>query len=304
MSTSEYGSNANIPLFHMASCARSGETVVLRTMSAHPDVYIPMNISKTDDKPGTALVRHIRTPEFQHQKTLTRKLLEELEVGTDFSSVLVKQGVWEHKTEFYGFVLVRNPVSVYASLKNFDRQPEFSRASRFKAALGLKISNKRNEDSKGRLVRWAGDVDKEMQDLIKPLDFDEAFSVFYNRRMAPLADINLPVIHYERFVTDPETEIKRICDAIEVDFRPELLNAHTNFKPGTEGHGKNDLGKPISTDSINKYTETVDRKEFDRIKALTYQTSKLFGYDMTYGDVKAPKTSKLVRHVGWRRAAA
>lgn len=268
-----------LPIHHMASCARSGETLVLKTMSAHPDVYVPMNLSKEENLGGTRLVREIRET---GARNLRKDRLTDLGVQTEASVILVKQGVWEHPTQFSGFVLVRNPVAVYASLKTYDDVP-FGLKKKLSSALKGKL--KKGEDSKDRMVRWLRDIDPTLRDYVKTCDFDDAFCAFYTRRMAPLANLGLPIVHYESFVKNPTREVKRICDILKIEYRPELLSAHTAYRPGTEGHGKNDLGKPISGDSLEKYRKTVDKKLFDKISALTHSAWSAFGYRMSYGNV-------------------
>jgi len=275
-----------LSVFHVASCARSGETVLLRTLAAHSRVFVPVNIDKKEDESRARLAAGLMDRREQAIPR-TDPLLEGIDTAGK-GVLLLKQGTWEHRHPFKGFILARNPVSVYASLKNYDTAPATSARSRIRAFLGLRTTEGSRETSHDRMVRWSADIDPVLRELIRGCSFDEAFCAFYTRRMLPLARLGLPVIHYERFVTDPEGTVRAICAVLGIEYEDAMLNAHAAYSPRTEGHGKIDLAKPIGTESLTKYMETVGPDAYARIAALTYPAMQAFGYVPEYGSSHLP----------------
>src|SRR5690606_3335450 len=83
-----------------------------------PDILISHNLLLKDDSKASKLFKSLKQRE---QKTITKRELKT--VGIDAScktQLIVKQGVWKHAYPFDGFMLVRNPFSVYCSLKTYD----------------------------------------------------------------------------------------------------------------------------------------------------------------------------------------
>lgn len=278
--------NDQIDIFHMASCARSGETMLLRVMASHPDVFVPLNVAASEDRDREELGRELSV---YSPKSISRRnaILSKIDLGKA-TKILLKQGTWEHSHPFDGFILARNPAAVYASLRGYDTAPVPGFTGKIKSVLGMRTTTGSRETSLDRLVRWSRDVDDDLHGLIGNLDFDDAFCAFYSRRMGHLASLGLPVIHYERLVTHPGHEIGRICGIMGVPYQDSMLSSHEAFSPGTMGHGKNDLGRPVSKDSLLKYAKTVDRKKFDKISALTLPVTKSLGYRMEYGSEMLP----------------
>ncbi|MFW6336901.1 MAG: hypothetical protein ACOC3G_07215, partial [Phycisphaeraceae bacterium] len=104
----------------MASMARSGETVLLRSLAAHPAIFVPGQIDKRDDPAGRALIEKVQR-EGATQLDRDDPCVVDCGVAPTCKAVVIKQGVWEHRWPFDGFILIRNPASVYRSLTAFDR---------------------------------------------------------------------------------------------------------------------------------------------------------------------------------------
>jgi len=184
--------------------------------------------------------------------------------------LVLKQSVWEHQFPFTGVVLVRNPVSIFASLSLYDSHDDSG---------DLATSWKANT---ARLTRWLDDIDPVLSPCLRGLSPIEQFCLFYNRRMGALTDLGLPVIHYERFVTSSTAVLPAILDAIGVEFSPHLVNSHVDFKSRRMGHGKNDLARPIDRKSLTLYRRAMDEAQFEAVADGTAAVSSAFGYIMTW----------------------
>ena len=107
-----------IPIFHMASLARSGETLVQKYLSAHSKIHICHNLYKDDSPKEIALFEHLMTRKSRSigvRHPMARHLKSK-----KGDALVIKQGVWNHPHPFNGFVLARNPLSVFASLWTYD----------------------------------------------------------------------------------------------------------------------------------------------------------------------------------------
>lgn len=261
----------SIPVFHVASMARSGETVLLRSLAAHPRLHVVHNVEQHDSKAAGKLFRHLTT--FAGRRIARRHRLVRAVIAPEHAALVLKQGVWEHRHPFDGVVLVRNPVSVWASLRTYDRAehgPDLDANWRFNVE---------------RLLRWLGDIDRELCAGFAARTPIDQFCTFYERRMLPLLRSGLPVVRYEDFVADPRRELLRITDAIGVGFDAAMLRAHEDFDPRAVGHGNIALGKAIDPASLDKYLAVVPEHEFDEIAARTRSTTDAAGYEMRFGAI-------------------
>mgnify|MGYP006426399681 CR=1 FL=1 len=268
----------------MASMARSGETVLLRSLAAHPAIFVPGQIDKRDDPAGRALIEKVQR-EGVNELDREDPCVSDCGIAPTCEAIVVKQGVWEHRWPFDGFILVRNPASVYRSLTAFDRfrlSGDYlaSQLKRLAAKTGLGRGTA-NVDNRARLRNWANDIDDDLADLVPRVDLTTAICAFYNRRMLALHETGLPVLHYERFVADPEASLRQVLARLGLPFDPAVLWAHEEYEAGQKGHGRADLSAPIHAGSMEKYRE-IGRRRFDRICALTLPTWQRFGYRMSW----------------------
>ena len=260
------------PIFHLASMARSGETVILRSLAAHSKIKIVHNLNSTDAQDTKKLFEFLKTnpPNSIKQNNAYTKSynLKKDDV------LLLKQGVWEHKYDFDGFILSRNPVSIFASLKVYDKDE-----------LGDDWKNNWYLRNTERLTRWLKDIDKTLLPDFEKLSPIDQFSLFYNRRMGALLKTGKPIVYYENFVQHPEKELRFIISEMGLHFEETVLNSHENFKNGEKRHGKIDLSKPIQANSLSKYQKIITKQEFDEVHVKTKAVSKNFGYSTNWNAI-------------------
>lgn len=256
----------------MASMARSGETLMLRILAVHPDIKVIHNLNKEDEdnsfKAFQFLKRFKPTSISNKHKLIKPYKLEKNQV------ILIKQGVWKHKYPFKGFVLSRNPVSIYASLKTYDKKVE-----------GYNGSNNYWFENENRLKRWLKEIDPSQINISSSKEPIEQFVDFYNLRMGDLANLNLPIIRYEDLVSNTKDTLVSVCLALDIDMDEKLLKSHEFYERGLEGHGQNDLSKPIDPSSLNKYKNIVTFEEFNFIKENTLSVHNQYGYKFKNGEI-------------------
>ena len=264
--------NRKIKIFHIASMARSGETVLLRTLNAHSKIQVVHNLKKDDDDASEKLFDFLKGYEQEKIKR-SHPLLRGI-IGKNTKVLLLKQGVWSHKYPFWGVVLSRNPASIYASLKTYDRDE-----------LGIDLEKNwfRNTE---RMMRWLKDIDVELQNDFPSLSPVDQFCMFYNARMGHLANLNLPVVHYERFVQQPEMIIKEILKLMRLSYEEKVMNSHAEYESDERGHGKMNLNRAISVDSLYKYQKYLTRREFDEIADKTQHVHKRLKYKMSWSNIE------------------
>ncbi len=218
----------------MASLARSGETLMLRTLSAHPAVHVVHDLHPTNTEHEARLFALLRVWPLP---TLPRAAAG----VTDSSEVLlVKQGVFSMRGPFMGFGLLRNPYATFASLWSYDARLAGEAPD---AATNLRHWRQR------RLPRLAAWVDATLPDLLPALlaepDPVQQFLTFWRARVAQIQRQCAVVVLYEDFVREPRPVLERVCGAIGLPFDTALLTAHERFSPGQPGHGGTDLAQPI-----------------------------------------------------------
>ena len=168
----------------------------------------------------------------------------------------------------------RNPVSIYASLKTYDKKlPEHDSEKNFW------FNNVR------RFKRWLENIDPSMTSELIEKEPLEQFVMFYNRRMGQLYDTGLPIVRYEDLVTDARETVSKVCSILGISLEEKMLQSHQKYDEGMIGHGENDLSKPIDTSLLTKYKETVTLEEFEYIRKHTLDVYQKYGYRIENNEI-------------------
>jgi hypothetical protein len=242
----------------MSSFSRSGETLLLRTLAAHKNLEVVHQIYEPDIEEDLKLFSLL----MKHKEesiALDNPALSHRHLDKD-SKLILKNAVWEHKFKYRGFILVRNPYSVMRS-----------------AVVTGGESEKAYENHKKQCKRWGEQIDNQMVPYLLKADNLEAFCLLYVRKMVMSYNTGLPIVHYERFVTDPEGTLRKLFAALDLPWDQQVLHAHENYKEGQVGHGHIKLWRPIHTGSITKFRD-IPQTVINRIYAYTNLALKLYGY--------------------------
>ncbi len=252
-----------VRIFHMAGMARSGETILLRSLSQHPKIKIVHNLFEKDRPHETALFRFLKAHEGTSIAT-DHRLVAPYGLEDDQSFVL-KQGVWEHPFDFKGFILARNPLAIFASLLTYDEVMGSSRYQNWPL-------------NEARLKRWLKDIEPTAVAELEGRRPVEQFAVFYNRRMGRLSERELPVVSYEDLAVAPEETLSRICGVLGLGYDPALAIAHRAFPAPCPGHGKTDLSRPINSKSVGRYKDVLTVEEQEELWHLVADVAGGYGY--------------------------
>jgi hypothetical protein len=265
-------------LVHMASMARSGETMLLNTLNKHSRIKIAGQLEDTIE--GQRRLKLFKTWELSYIDT-AHPLFADLGLN-ESDIVIIKQGIWEHPWAFEGFILVRNPVSIYASLMRYDHVALRSLEG-ILHYLGMSSAKRRLKGNYWRFYRWFRDVDIDLYDRLDSLNVLDLFCCFYNRRMGRLLDLGLPVVHYEHLVSEPEAALDKLCSMISVPFESGMLDVRSS----KVGHGKNDLGRAISDISLYQ-VDNLRVSEINQVLTKTCSTWRRYGYELQDGRLVLP----------------
>jgi hypothetical protein len=253
----------DVRVFYMASFSRSGETLLLRHLAAHEEISVPYNLEASENETSIRVLDLMR---YNVPDMLSAS--EALELGISTPVVVAKQ-IWEHPKPFNGFILVRNPVSVVASIIRHLSKGEDAQITR-----------------NGYLRRWAGYVDEGYSGLIDSCSENDAFismvTALWSRRMRHLLGTGLPIVHYERLVTDPATCLHKIISLFGMSGSTAVIEAHTAYANQHLGHGGNDLSRAIDGNSLSVYRSVLTAEQINLIKVIGYETARLYGYQL-YG---------------------
>lgn len=225
---------------HLASLARSGETMLLRALDAHPRVHVVHDLRASNTGPEQRLYRLLRAWPLP---VLPRRALAEAgidDVPAEAGLLLLKQGVFTPRWPVAGFGLIRNPYAVFCSLWSYDAKlrgetPDAATNLRHWQALRLP-----------RLLVWADATAPGLHAAIRAeTDPVRQFLLFWRARVAQIVAAHRCVLTYEDFVAAPAPALQAVCQALALPFEPAMLQAHQRWTPGTRGHGGMDLAAPI-----------------------------------------------------------
>lgn len=251
-----------IPIYHIASMARSGETLVLKYLSRHPNLKIVHNLKAVDEDYERALFKFLKTsPETSLE--LSHPLLAPYQLKPGQALVL-KQGVWQHRFPFKGFTLVRNPLSIYASLRTYDAEPG-------------KPLDETYPVMSGRLRKWFKAMNPNALEKFDSLGSVEQFCFFYRKRMEHFQTLDLPHVRYADIVREPEGSFRAICAAINVPFVENMLISGDTSDDSQIGHGNHVMSSAINTASLDKYKTVLTPAEQKVIRRRVGPLAEAFG---------------------------
>lgn len=253
-------------IFHMNSFSRSGETLLLRALDAHPNIHVVHQVREPDTQADLDLWHFLmsyKPKEIDH----SHELIQNAKVKPGAVLVL-KNAVWTHKHSHNGFVLARNPFAVANSFKIVQEDEE-----KFKKR-------------KLQYIRWAKYIAPEILPFIKAeTDSLTSLCALYNVKMGPLVSYDQPIIRYEEFVSEPKHYLMRICRHLGCDWDEAVLNSHERYEEGEYGHGRIPLWKPIHQGSLHSYLD-LPIPVFQKVHCLTKQVYENLGYRLVDGKIE------------------
>lgn len=231
----------SLRILHLASLARSGETLVLRALAAHPEVQVVHDLRAENSAADQALYRWLRVwPLATAPRRHVAALLGPGGLAPERRVLVLKQGVFAPRHRPAGFALLRNPYAVFCSLWSYDarrlgQEPGPALNARHWARFRLP-----------RLLVWA---DASLPGLLPALrsetDPVRQFLLYWRSRLDQILAQQSVHLHYEDLVADPAAGLRRLCDAAGLPFDAAMLTAERGYERGALGHGGIRLDAPI-----------------------------------------------------------
>jgi Sulfotransferase family len=98
------------------------------------------------------------------------------------------------------------------------------------------------------------------------------------RDAAELAPGRYLEVRYEDLLTNPEKELRRCCEFIDVDFDPSLLE----LRLSSERRGAARRASGIVSTNVRKFERLLDESTRRRIEAIAGDAMRAYGYDVDY----------------------
>lgn len=216
-------------------------------------------INEPDVKEDLKLFRFLRNYEPYEVSPRQREVLEaKVPAG---ATLILKNAVWTHAFPFKGFVLARNPLSVINSFKILKEKPE------------------KTVSRKLQLKRWARGIDKQLLPAMEHENNLAAVCMLYNRKMAPLARMGLPIVRYEDFAANPERVLRVLLERLSIPWNDAVLRSHENYDEGAYGHGHIPLWKPVHAESVDSWKK-LPPSVVSQIYDITYPVMHDLGYEL------------------------
>jgi hypothetical protein len=103
------------------------------------------------------------------------------------------------------------------------------------------------------------------------------------------SDANAHEVFYERLVSNPDKELQKLCDFLQVPFNRAMLNFHeqdlTIFDRPAGHLSLNRISSPIDTSKIGRWKKDLNEKQLEEFYAVARDTMIRFGYlEKTYAN--------------------
>ncbi|MGU3496317.1 hypothetical protein ACLBXM_19935 [Xanthobacteraceae bacterium A53D] len=251
-----------VPLVLMTSFARSGETLVLRSLNAHPRIKVVHHIvAGPDEDPDDMRLARALVHYPDRMIRRTHPYLAHANVHPR-GRIVVKHAVWTHRHPAVEFVLARNPFAAIASLQRYGVE-----------------HNESEDHRRKRLARWARGIAPEFVGLCKTGDEVEAAAHLYNAKMTATQQDCVGLIRYEDVTRNPEAEFRRLMNMLGLGWSSAMLESHTHYRQGRIGHGGIKLSEPIRLIE-SPYSGGLARHHFEMVSEITRPALALMGYEV------------------------
>ncbi len=247
----------SVDIFYMLSFSRSGETLLQRHLAQCNGLKVGYDLYSKDSKLEIQLKKFLMD---SNPSGLDR------EVANDFGIAeekLLAKAIWLDNRQNQGFILVRHPFSIVSSvLANYSSRNAMQKSDKLARICGYVHPNYekflRSESSMDMLVVKVAQA--------------------WGHRMREAYNSGLPIVHYERFVWNPDEMLKKICNHLNVDCNSRVLNAYKAYQPGELGHGGITLSSPIDSKRAFANLGILSELQKGLIQYICAEPMDLFGY--------------------------
>lgn len=260
------------------SFSRSGETMLLRALAAHPMIHVVHDLAATNTPVEQQLASRIR---FKGENEIPAD--DPAFAGRDYpegSIVVLKNAIWTPRFPVQGFVLARNPFSVILSIGGFSER-KFERRERRRVFTHLYRYLRKIEvpptEVREKLARWSRHIDPRMAAFVRAAEPVTGLARLYDRKMVGAFQTGDPILRYETFVKNPETPLRALIAHFGLPWDERVVKSHEAYRQGEIGHGGIKLWEPIHGGAVDSYKK-IAPPDIDLIYALTAPACASFGY--------------------------
>lgn len=268
----------------ISGCQRSGKTLVQLILSSHPDIVIT---------PGTRCIEQLF---FRYKKSCL--LLNNNEIG-EFTKLLRndrKLAAWQINHELLYAKISRLKYATIQQiihlLLTFFRDTVKPKAGiignkkGFYSVYGIEFKSIFPKAKYVFLIRDArAAVCSILQNQADQHDIVSAVNI-WKKKATHVYNIckQMPddcfMVRYERFVTNPESECKRLCRFLSVDYTPQMLSDFCNNNVFRHSTDKSHPGtyKPVTDSMIDVWKQKLDKQQIAFIEQTAKNELSLFNY--------------------------
>lgn len=271
-------------MFFIFGMPRSGTTLLSQCLSAHPEIIVPHEtdfiipmafiIDRIDNEAvGRDLIHRL----IVHSKAFPDSIGEYLESQTVYDVIYsCAYHPWAILESLYEKIAESADAGIAG-----DKSPNDLNFIRMLVKTG-------GLPSEAKIVHIVRDIRDVMVSVNKTgwvSDLDLYFPRFWCNHNLYLNALyrddesRYMLIRYEDFVSSPESTLNGLCRFLGVEFDEEMLlpgKRHERYKKMGEVHSN--VSKPISTDRIGIYMNSLDRETLGNYETQAREALAVFGY--------------------------
>lgn len=269
--------------FFIIGSARSGTTLLRSILSGHPNICIPPE-SQVIHK----LVRSYQYLNFLPWEHLSRLIISQFEARKKFY-------LWEiDMSKFYSELValkeknrsLAKAVDMFYCYYMKEKKPA-CRMWGDKTTLNtlhLEWINRLFPEAK--FVNIIRDGRGAVSSMLKTGTYNKiedacqrwSKSIKLAQKFAETKENNFINVRYENLTSHPESEVKKVCAFLSVDYRPEMLEFHNSLLADTKQRHHSNLRKPINTSSIEKWKKNSSAEQKVLVDKLLHNNLVKLGY--------------------------
>jgi len=230
-----------LKIIHISSIARSGETILLRDLSVHPDIHVVHDLiegggNQAHRSESQKLFSYIRINDPKYltiDKLQSLGFFNYLKIGAKI--IILKQGVFnsDNKNQF-GFI--RSPLYCFNSLYNFEKK-----------TFNFQKKKVWFNNRLPRIIAWSEMCGMETNLLSKLKKSNcpaEQFVIFYEFRFNQIIKNSKKIFTYENYVKKHKENLSKIVKFIGIPDNKKIYSAYEYFPKDLIGHGYSKLSEP------------------------------------------------------------
>jgi len=116
-------------------------------------------------------------------------------------------------------------------------------------------------------------------------------AIYWNKYLLEVAKLkkiipaqNIHQMYYEALLKNPEEELRQLCDFIEEDFFPDMLDFHKNkSRYKTDPQNQQNLMTPLLTDNNQKWRREMSERQLHVFESISGDFLQEYGYECATG---------------------